>query len=255
MVPKIPPCSMCASPIIGWRVALRGTEMTSSPIEINVVLLAPTVEQVDAVLCTARLPINDRSRMIFHNEIMRLRDKWSLWDSEVPVLNKRSKELRKAEKLYEQQRGHKLKTRRYRRRNEFENYICYQLYRLFAAINGTPPRNSSSLYKFTTEAAKLLGFKLSDTNVGFIGAVGFITPHAFRMRIKRLLTEKERLRLASIAGWTIPAWTSRLYEPQLGTAYLPPGTAGLVSNNPYTMFGNLGSLLRGTYNEEVVKQG
>jgi hypothetical protein len=85
--------------------------------------------------------------------------------------------------------------------------------------------------------------------------VGFITPHAFRMRIKRLLTEKERRRLASIAGWTIPAWASRVYEPQLGTVYLPPGTTGLVSNYPDTMFGNLGSLIGGTYNEEVVKQG
>lgn len=233
---------------------LRGAEMTSSPIKINLALWVPTVEQVDAVLCTARLPINDRSRMIFHNEIMRLRYKLSLWDSELSVLNKRSME-HKAAKSYEQHYAHKPRKRLYRRRNEVVNYIYYQLYRLFAAISRTRPRNSSSLYKFTTVAAKLLGFKLSDTKVGFIGAVGFITPHAFRMRIKRLLTEKERLRLASIAGWTIPAWASRLYEPQLGTAYLPPGTASLVSNYPDTMFGNWGSLVGGTYNEEVIRQG
>jgi hypothetical protein len=229
--------------------------MTSSPIKINLALWVPTVEQVDAVLRTARLPVNDRSRMIFHNEIMRLRYKLSLWDSELSVLNKRSQERRKAEKLQEQHYGRKPRKRLYRRRNEFVNYIYYQLYRLFAAISRTRPRNSSSLYKFTTVAAKLLGFKLSDTKVGFKSAVGFITPHAFRMRITRLLTEKERLRLASIAGWTIPAWASRLYEPQLGTAYLPPGTASLVSNYPDTMFGNWGSLVGGTYNEEVVKQG
>jgi hypothetical protein len=229
--------------------------MTSSPIKNNLALWVPTVEQVDAVLCSARLPVNDRSRMIFHNEIMRLKQKWSLWDSELPVLNKRSKERHKAEKSYEQHYGHKPRTRLRRRRNELENYIYYQLYRLFAAISRTPSRNSYSLYKVATETAKLLGFMLLDTNVGFKSAVGFITPHAFRMRIKRLLTEKERLRLASIAGWTIPAWASRLYEPQLGTAYLPSGMASVVSNYPDTMFGNWGSLVGGTYNEEVVKQG
>jgi hypothetical protein len=235
-------------------VLLRGAEMTSSPIEINLALWVTTVEQVDAVLCPARLPVNDRSRMIFHNEIMCLGYKLSLWDSELPVLNKRSTERHKAEKSYEKHYGHKPRMHLRRRRNEQENYIFYQFYRIFAVINRAPPRNSASLYKFATEAAKLLGFKVSDTKVGFKGAVGFISPHAFRMRIKRLLTEKERRRLNSIAGLTIPAWASRLYEPQLGTAYLPPGTTGLVSTYPDTMFGNLGSLLGGTYRQEVVDQ-
>jgi hypothetical protein len=79
--------------------------------------------------------------MIFHNEIMRLKHKWSLWDSELPVLNKRSKERHKAEKSYEQHYGHKPRERLRRRRNELdENYIYYQLYRLFAAISRTTPR-------------------------------------------------------------------------------------------------------------------
>ena len=223
-------------------------EMTSSPIEINVALWVPTVEQVDAVLSTARLPVNDRSRMIFHNEIMRLRHKLSLWNSELPVLNKRLKERHKTDKSYEQHYGHKPRLRLRRRRNEYENYIFYQLYRLFAAINRVPPRNSSSLYNFTMKSIPFLGVTYSDAKGGFI------SPDAFRVRIKRFLTEKERLRLASTAGWTIPDWASRLYEPQLGSAYLPPGTSGLVANYPDMMFGNLGSLVGGTYRQEVVDQ-
>jgi len=73
--------------------------MPSQPyIDLAAVLSLPPVDELDAVLCAARLPVDERSRMILGNGFLRIRHECAVWeaDRQRPDLGKAFGEISEA---------------------------------------------------------------------------------------------------------------------------------------------------------------
>jgi hypothetical protein len=91
---------------------------------------------------------------------------------------------------------------------DLENWLFAEFYDLYAILKGKRPGNSNRgpLYRFTMQAAELVGMKVS------------ITPEAFRMRIKRF-GDRRRNELEIPAG--VPTDDSPVVRPRFLREVLP----------------------------------
>jgi hypothetical protein len=201
-----------------------------SPPEINLaaVLALPPVDQLDVVLRAARLPVDERSRAILNSGFLRIwhecgrrevagqpdlgtafdeiaealnsllkfmfangdrrhavsiMEKGTIWHAPTPIHHLIA--LHDTAIFYRILHSSKAKVRK--RDTDYDNLLYDSLYRLFAEMKKERPGNTYLLYNFTMKCVDLLGIK-----------VGFITPDAFRMRIKRML-DRQRSGIGSLA--------------------------------------------------------
>jgi hypothetical protein len=229
---------------------------SSAEIRLADVLALPSVDQLDAVLRTARLSVDERSRTILNNGFIRIRHECARWEAarQQPDLGKAFGEIseaadrflkvviandarrqavstmesgtvwrdpiqssfellntfHEAAAFYHSLYGYEEKNSR--QTTDHDNILLEQFYYLFAEIKGTRPGNTYLLYDFTINCAELLGIK-----------IGFVTPDAFRMRVKRML-DKQYKAFGSLAMMALD---------------LPPVTFDQLSDEPRPIFGNM----------------
>ena len=221
---------------------------SSAEISLADILALPPVDQLDAVLRAARLPVDPRSRTILSNGFIRIRHERARWEParQQPDPGKAFGEIFEAvdSLLKDDGRRHavsimesgtvwrapihspskmltelrdtaqfyyQLYTYKEKTRKpsaEYDLWVYYQLYNLFGEIKGTRPGNTYLLYNFTIKCAELLGIKL-----------GFITAGAFRMRIARMLAEQRKGfgSMGAIVRDLPPVRIDQLFGGQLAT--------------------------------------